>query len=301
MRSYPSLSDLKNVQKNIHTNQYYNIYKNEHPEAKNDYSSNAMFNYLIKIFNDVPVYTMKQMCHWVRQTDEAKTKDCINNNFYMPEEYVKNIAKRLLNGEIDYIELQDSLNPTKCYKNKLDENKNHENKKEYDDLEIAISEKTMLTLFINEIDPQSDLSQFSYEKIKTFMKKYGYTWEHTFNTHFNDPVDLSSVIPLESKYHTGPNSKHDIFGNIELSALIYEKENNIIKKSRKKKDQEKYNYYLETFEPIYNMKNGKDKILTVLKLYDTLFDPELSTRFFTNVNEYFGTNIDINIVKNFHR
>jgi hypothetical protein len=234
----------------------------------------------------------------LRKTDVDKSKSTVDTYYQYSEEYCENAHNDFKNKKITYIEYQNLFRITKFLNKKFDENKNKQNDHQYNDFILSMSKRNMFILLIWDLF-EIDLSHISNSDVDKFYKKYKYDFEHTFNTHFSNPCDTSSVIPLNHDYHHGYRrgdqeiaGKHTIFGQVEISKLITDKKNG-------KKLNNEHTAYLNYFEDIYNMPAGKDKTIAVFKAYNIIFDKDFSKNFIRNLNEYFNLNIDENYIDNY--
>jgi hypothetical protein len=308
------LANCLEIQNSMEKNYYYQYAAFKHPMFSED-TPDEWKNFVRDVLNNWPVKSWSELQFIFRQTDIAKTKNIVSVYYKLPENEFNSIYKRYENHEISCEDVQDKINPVNYTQDILNKNKATNKKlksknyigdktiKEYNDFIYIHKIEIAFILFVYQAFGEN-ISMFTNNSILQFFKKYGYDMEHTWNTHFNDVLDLSSVIPLLSKCHTGNNSKHELFGKCEIYKLINQVKQYSEPTTSNKKTKQKYLKYLSYYKPIYNMPNGKNKLIALLKTCDKLFYDLLggnnhSTIFIRNLNEYFNLNIDENYIVNY--
>ncbi len=303
-----TLPELLQIRAALPQNKFFILLNDEYTDIiNNGCQYNDMVQYVTRVINECFIKNFDELRIFFRKTDVDKSKSTADTYYWHSEEYCKKVATDLLNGKITDKEFQKSLRITELFKEKFKENKQKQNNPQYIDFALVtqymdlISSMSKRNMFILQMWDlfKIDLSHISNSDVDKFYKKYKYDFEHTFNTHFSNPCDTSSVIPLNHDYHHGYrredqeiNGKHTIFGQVEISKLITDKKNG-------KKLKNEHITYLNYFEDIYNMPAGTNKTIAVFKVYDIIFDKDFSKNFIRNLNEYFNLNIDENYIVNY--
>ena len=306
--NHKTLAELLQNRETMQNNEFYRLSKlfedieiNTVDEFKT-YIDNVLHNTFISKSDELPI--------WFRKTDGDKSRTFIDEHYLLPKKSVAYLVKEYNDGKIDEDQLQIAMRTAyiikqafKQNKEIIDAGKNHidfARVVQYQNFMSCMSKRTILILIAWDLFNE-DISYISESDAKKFFKKYKYDLEHTFNTHFTDPCDLSSAIPLPHELHNGTkefDGKHKIFGQVPMYKLIARQTNG-------KKLEANHANYLYHFKPIYDMSVGKNKIIATFKKYDKIFgkydknDKVFSQMFINNFNTHFHLNIDENYIVNY--
>jgi hypothetical protein len=291
-----TINELLSIQASMEKNYYYILASANHPTNGNN-TDKEWKNYVCNIIDNCPVRSWSELQLILRQTDVPKTKTLVSKYYKLSDKNFDKLHGRFLNGEINCEEFQTLINPINYTQSILDRNdKNDKNdKKEYNDFIFIHKLENMFILWVYQTFNR-DISTFKFTVISDFLKKFGYEMEHTWNTHFNNVLDLSSLIPVKYLIH---KEKHNRYGKREMHIIINQVKKYGAPEASSVKTKNKYLVYIKDLFNIYNMPAGKNKNIVILKKYDEIFDTNHSRNLIKAMNDSFHLNIDENYIVNY--